>query len=193
MSVLFNQTNLAPGTSWISTINVGGGGGSNFPNGLTAGVVGGGGAVFGMSSMVANYNTSNNPSWIPVRLNYNPVNANINDVVGMLITYNPDTAGQTALFMGAYGTGEAVLGAVWEGYITMPLLLYGATIKMVSDNETFLYMDGNAGAIGNISTGVQFNSASNILNTITDPTKQYTADTTALFSTLKDLYPSCFL
>ena len=75
----------------------------------------------------------------------------------------------------------------------MPLELWGATIHSYSDNETFLYMDGKEGAIGSISTGVQLLSASNVFNTITDPTKQYTADTTALFSTLKSVYPDSFL
>ena len=39
MSVLFNQTNIAPGTSFVSTVSVGGG--SNFPQGIfTSSIVG---------------------------------------------------------------------------------------------------------------------------------------------------------
>ena len=215
MSIYHNQTNVAPGSLFpansnflagistpslvgISSINGvsytgGGGGGSNFPLGATIGTLNQGGFVFGLSSMTANYNTPNNPSpYLPVRLNYNPASASISDEVGMLITYNPDNAGQTALFLGARGTGEAVVGALWEGYITMPLKMYGATMTMESDNETFFFCDGNAGAIGTISTGVQMLSAQNIFSTITDPSKQYQADMTALLSTLKDQYPACF-
>lgn len=214
MSIYHNQTNISAGSLFpansnflagistpslvgISSINgvsyTGGGGGSNFPQGATIGTINQGGFVFGTSSMTTNYNTANNVgSYLPVRINYNPANVSLSDEVGMLITYNPDNAGQTALFLGARGTGEGVVGAVWEGYITMPLLMYGANITMVSDNETFLFCEGKAGAIGSISTGVQMLSASNIFNTITDPTKTYTADMTALWSTLQGLYPACF-
>ena len=153
MSVNTNQTNANANTSFFATAG-GGGGGSNFPTGATLGVAGLGGAVYGVSTMVANYNTTQNPSWIPFRYNYNPDTANINDQIAMVITYNPDNAGQNAVAIGARGDGTGFIGAVWEGYITMPLDIWGATIHAYSDNETFLFMDGKAGAQGTISTGV---------------------------------------
>lgn len=194
MSVNTNQTNANATTSFFAPASGGGGGGgSNFPNGATLGVAGSGGAVFGVSTMIQNQNFNIGNFYTPVRYNYNPPSANVNDQVAMVLTYNPQNAGQTAIALGAKGNGNAFVGAVWEGFITMPLELWGAAIHAYSDNETFLYMDGKAGAIGSISTGVQLLSADNILNTITDPTKQYTADTTALFSTLQSLYPDCFV
>lgn len=186
MSLLFNQTNLAPGTAFAT-----GGGGSNFPSGATLGVPNLGGSVFGVSSMVANYNTPTNPSWIPVRLNYNPATANLNDQVAMLITYNPDNAGQTAIALGAKGNGAAFVGSVWEGYITMPLEIWGATISLYSDNETFMYCDGKAGALGTVSTGVPFASSSNAFSSIVAPNGDL-ANMSALFSTFKSTYPTCF-
>jgi hypothetical protein len=143
--------------------------------------------------MTATLNTTeNNPLWYPVRYNLNPAQASQGGQVAMVLTYNPDDAGQVAVSVGAKSDGSAFIGAVWEGYITMPLDVWGAAINMYSDNETFMYMDGKAGAQGTISTGVEFVGAFNTLSSIRDPTKAYNADMTALLSTLKDVYPSCF-
>jgi hypothetical protein len=190
MSVLFNQTNVAPGTSFSGE---GGGGGSNFPNGLTTGTAGYGGLVIGLSTTTATLNTNqNNYFWNPVYYSLNPASSSQGGRIALKLTYNPDDAGQTGVEIGADSNGAGYIGAVWDGYISMPLEVWGATINMYSDNETFMFMDGKAGAIGSISTGVELLSAQNTFSTITDPTKQYTADMTALLSTLKSIYPDCF-
>ena len=104
-----------------------------------------------------------------------------------------DTGAVVSCVMGADGAaGTAFIGSEWPGYITMPMAIYGANITLQSDNETFFFLDGAAGAIGNISTGCEFVGGLNTLSSIRDPTKAYNADMTALLSTLKDLYPSCF-
>lgn len=87
--------------------------------------------------------------------------------------------------------GTAFIGSEWPGFITQPMSIYGATVQIESDNETFFYMDGNAGALGSISTGTPFISGSNAFSSITAPGGDK-ANMTALFSTLKALYPSNF-
>ena len=193
MSVYTNQTNANATKSYFAPISGGGGGGgSNFPGGATLGVPNLGGAVYGVSTMVTNFNSMYPGGFYDVaRYNYNPPNVNLNDQVAMVITYNPQSAGQTALALGAKGTGAAFVGAVWEGYITMPLDLWGQDINMYSDNETFFKMTGAAGAIGSISTGVGFLSGSNLFSSIRAPTGS-NANMTALLSTLQSTYPSCF-
>ena len=191
MSVNPNQTNANATTSFFAPAS-GGGGGSNFPGGATIGVAGTGGAVFGVSTMAVNFNSAVPGNFYsPVRYNYNPPTNNINDNVALVVTYNPQDAGQTAVAIGAKGNGAGYIGAVWEGFITMPLELWGATIHAYSDNETFLFMDGKAGAIGSISTGVGFLSGSNLFSSIRAPTGS-NANMTALLSTLQSVYPSCF-
>lgn len=190
MSIYFNQTNLTPGTAFNA--GGGGGGGSNFPQGLVAGVSGQGGAVFGVSTMTATLNTTaSNYAWYPQRFSLNPAQAAQGGLIGALYTFNPDDAGQTAVFVGAQSNGAGFIGAVWEGYISMPMEVWGATISLYSDNETFMYMDGKAGALGTISTGVPFISASNAMSSIVAPSGDR-ANMTALFSTLKTSYPACF-
>ena len=103
-----------------------------------------------------------------------------------------DTGAIVACVMGSDGTrGTAFVGSEWPGYITMPMSIYGATVQIESDNETFLYMDGNAGALGSISTGTPFISGSNFFSSITVPGGN-NANMNALFSTFKSLYPSNF-
>lgn len=186
MPVNPNFTNANAFTSFF------GSGGSNFPQGLTIGTPGSGGTVFGISSLTATLNTTaSNYFWAPVRYSLNPAQAAQGGQIGAFYTFNPDDAGQTALFVGARSNGDALVSAVWEGYISMPLQIAGATVQIVSDNETFLYMNGNAGALGNISTGTPFLSGSNLFSSITTPGGQR-ANMTALFSTLQSLYPSNF-
>ena len=102
-----------------------------------------------------------------------------------------DTGANYALILGATPT-TALISSEWPGYISMPLTIAGATISLVGDNETFLFLNANAGALGSISTGTPFLSGSNLFSSITDPTLAYKADMTALLSTFKDLYPACF-
>jgi len=104
-----------------------------------------------------------------------------------------DTGAVVSCVMGADGnTGTAFVGSEWPGFITMPMAIYGANITLQSDNETFFFLDGKAGAIGSISTGTEFIGGLNTLSSIRDPTRAHNANMTALLSTLQDLYPSCF-
>ena len=192
MSVNPNQTNANATTSFFLPAAGGGGAGSNFPQGLVAGVQNSGGAVYGVSSMTANlFTTASNYSWIPQRYSLNPASAAQGGLIGSLFTFDPQDAGQTAVFFGAKSNGAGFVSAIWEGYISMPLEIAGATVQIASDNETFLYMDGNAGALGSISTGTPFISGSNAFSSIVAPGGQQ-ANMTALFSTLQSLYPSNF-
>lgn len=190
MSVLFNQTNIAPGTAFATG---GGGGGSNFPSGATLGVANGGGAVYGTSNMSCFYNTSNtNNTWFPATYCLQPNTASLNDNMGIILRYDPLNAGQTALILGARGDGSAYLSGVWEGYISMPMEIAGANITFKGDSgETFLFMEGNAGALGSVSVGTYLLSSSNAMSSIQAPGGQK-ANMTALFSTLQSVYPACF-
>ena len=195
MAVNPNFTNANAFTSYFSS----GGGGGPVPDPLSVSTINSytvnTTALNAKTIATSNFVPSGTPNLIPID-NYMLVNSNSQGGrVSIRTSYDAnDTGAVVSCVMGSDGTlGTAFIGSEWPGYISMPMSIYGANINLKSDNETFFFLDGNAGAIGNISTGVTFNSASNVLNTITDPTKQYTADTTALFSTLKDLYPSCFL
>jgi len=143
--------------------------------------------------MTATLNTTeNNPLWYPVRYSLNPAQASQGGQVAMVLTYNPDDAGQVAVSVGARANGTGFIGAVWEGYITMPLDVWGQDITLYSDNETFFHCAGSAGALGSISTGVGMIAGSNQFSSIRDRSGAYNANTTALFSTLQSLYPTCF-
>jgi hypothetical protein len=54
-------------------------------------------------------------------------------------------------------------------------------------------MDGLEGRQGTISTGTAFISGSNEFSSITSADKVNTANMDALLSTLKSVYPDCFL
>lgn len=193
MSVLFNQTNIAPGNPFstgggggsnfpdgiftssivgLSSINGSAWGGvasgSNFPNGMTVGTINGGGCTFGTSNMTSIYNTANtNTTWFPATYVHQPNTASLNDLMGIILRYDPLNAGQTALILGSRGDGSAFLTGVWEGYISMPMSISGANISFEGDSgETFMFMEGLGGATGTVSTGVDFYSANNYLNTI---------------------------
>lgn len=146
----------------------GGGGGSNFPNGLTIGTSNAGGFTYGVSSMTSFLrNTTSNYSWFPIQLTLQPPSGSAGDTMGIILRYDPLDSGQTALVLGARADGSAYLTGVWEGYISMPMEIGGANITFVGDSgETFMFMEGNAGATGTVSTGVNFYSANNYLNAI---------------------------
>jgi hypothetical protein len=195
MSVNPNQTNANATTSFFAPASGGGGGGgSNFPNGAILGTSNGGGAVYGLSSMSCFYQTAQTGSnlWFPATYCLQPNNAALTDFMGIILRYDPLDAGQTALVLGSRGDGSAYLTGVWEGYISMPLEIAGATLSLVSDNETFMYMNGNAGALGTISTGTPFLSGSNLFSSIKAPNFASNANMSALLSTLATTYPACF-
>ena len=138
------------------------------------------------------YTTGANPTWNPMNFTLRPANASDKGTNFIQVTWDAvDTGANTALVAGADASG-AFIYSFWPGYITMPLTIGGQDVTIGSDNETFLYGQGKAGAIGNLSTGVEFLSAQNNLSSIQDPSQQYTANMTALLSTFKDLYPTCF-
>lgn len=146
-----------------------------------------------ISSISGTYNTTaTNAEYVPLNFTIRPDQASKGGIVYQILQYDAvDTGANYALLTGADNT-SGFITCVWPGFISMPLKISGATIEMLSDTETFLYGDGKAGALGTLSTGTPFLSASNTFSSITDPSKQYTADMTALFSTLQSLYPSCF-
>lgn len=178
MSVYFNQTNISPGTSFSS------GGGSNYT--LPANIM--------VSTITGQKNTTGvfNPTYNPINFTLRPDLAANKGTNYIQVTWDAvDTGANTALVAGADASG-AFIYSFWPGFVSMPLTLGGQDVTISSDNETFLFGEGKAGAIGSLSTGVQFLSAQNTMSSIQDPTKQYNADLTALLSTFKDLYPTCF-
>ena len=190
MSIYFNQTNITAGTPFSSG---GGSNTSNFHSGLTTGTAGQGGFVAGISSFNAELDTTaTGYSWIPQYFKFRPDQAVKGGLVANVIEWDAvDTGANLALVYGA-NTDTAFITSQWPGYISMPLDFSGANLTLRSDNETFMFCEGNAGGLGNISTGTPFISAYNNFSSIQDPTKAYTADMTALLSTFKDLYPGCF-
>jgi hypothetical protein len=147
-----------------------------------------------ISSITGTMNTTASPP------NYNPLFFTLRPDQGakggdVYATFNwdaVDTGANVACRIGA-NSQTAYIGAEWLGYITMPMAVYGATITMASDNETFFFMDGKEGRQGSISTGTSFISGSNQFSSITSSDGQNVADMDALLSTLKALYPNCFL
>ena len=101
-----------------------------------------------------------------------------------------DTGANYACVVGA-NNSYGFIGSIWPGYISMPFQIFGATVQIDSDNETFLFMDGNSGGLGTISTGTPFLSSSNAFSSIVSPAGDK-ANMSALLSTLKDVYPACF-
>lgn len=195
MSVNTNQTSANKTTSFFAPASGGGGGGSNFPTGITVGTSNSGGTVWQTSSFTSVLTTTaSNYDWAAGEFSLQPVSNTQGGNVRMRLTYDPLDAGQTALEFGAgdVAGGDAYIGAVWANYIAMPLKIWGATITMYSDNETFMFLDGKAGAIGSISTGVAFSSSESAFSSITASPVGDTANLSALFSTLKTQYPACF-
>lgn len=192
MATLFNQTNLAPGKSFAGS-NGGGGGGSNYPaNALFSTIAVQTSASIPATSFTLN-TTGSNVQMVPLNFTIRPDQATKGGQCYASFQFDAvDTGANYACVVGA-NNKFGFIGSVWPGFISMPFQVFGATVQIDSDNETFLFMDGKEGAQGTISTGVQFISNSNTLGYIQDPTKAYTADMTALLSTFKDLYPTCFV
>jgi len=135
--------------------------------------------------------TANDPQYNPISFTLRPDQATKGGSIQAVFQWDAvDTGANYATVVGARG-GTGFIGSIWPGYISMPFQIFGATVDVISDNETFFHCDGAEGAIGTISTGVNFISAENNLSSITDPSKQYTADMTALLSTFASLYPDC--
>lgn len=192
MSVNPNFTNANANTSFFAA--AGGGGGGSIPDPLNISTLNAV-AITSKTVSTSNYFPSTTPNLLSMD-NYMLVQNNSQGGRNSIRTTwdATDSGAVVSCVMGSDGTrGTAFIGSEWPGYITMPMTMYGANITLESDNETFFFMDGKSGAIGNISTGTQLLSASNIFNTITDPTKVYTADMTALLSTLAATYPACFI
>lgn len=188
MSVLFNQTNVAPGTSFAGS---GGGGGGGLPaNGAFS-------TLTVQSNTIAPtignilYTSTNNYQYKCLDYIHRPTQSAQGGQIYAQIQWDAvDTGANYGTVVGASGT-TGFIGTIWPGYISMPFQIFGATVDIISDNETFLHCDGKAGAIGSISTGTSFASSENFMSSIQD-TNGVTADLGALFSTLKDLYPTCF-
>lgn len=178
-----------PSQSWVTpnTALFGTGGSNSIPDPLSIST------LTNVYSITGTLNTTaSNVGYNPLKFTIRPDQASKGGQVWAQLEYDAvDTGANYALILGATNT-SALIASVWPGFISMPLTLTGANVSLASDNETFLFCDGKEGAVGTISTGTQLLSASNIFNTITDPTKTYTADMTALLSTLQSVYPDCF-
>jgi len=192
MAVNPNFTNANANTTYFAASG-GGGGGSNFPNGLTIGTSGAGGNIFNTSTLNATLNTTtSNQTWIAQQYNFRPDLATKGGGVRSIWNWDAvNTGANNALTIGSDSIG-AFVGAEWLGNIIMPIRMYGANISLISDNETFMFMDGKAGGLGSISTGTPFLSGSNLFSSITAPTATKTANMTALISTLAFTFPACF-
>ena len=185
MSALFNQTNIAPGTSFS-----GSGGGSNNPNPLFSTIAVAGTATVNRLSNVL-YTSTNNFAYNCLDFTLRPTQAAQNGTIYAQLQWDAvDTGANYGLIVGANNT-TGFIGTIWPGYITMPFQIFGATVDVISDNETFFHCDGKAGAIGSISTGTSFASSQNFMSSIQDLNGR-TANMEALFSTLSNVYPACF-
>ena len=135
--------------------------------------------------------TDTNVTYTPLSFTLRPDQASKGGGVQAIFQWDAvDTGANYATVVGAR-SDSGFIGTVWPGYISMPMEVFGATVSLVSDNETFLFCDGKEGAQGTISTGVSFLSSSNEFSSITTPLRD-TANMAALFSTLKSVYPDCF-
>ena len=190
MSVLFNQTNISPGLSFAGS-NGGGGGGSNYPANALFSTI----AVQGTASLPAVSFTSNttasNVNFVPLNFTIRPDQAVKGGQCYAQFQFDAvDTGANYACVVGG-NNSYGFIGSIWPGYISMPFQIFGATVQIDSDNETFLFMDGKAGALGTISTGTPFLSSSNAFSSIVSPAGDK-ANMSALLSTLKTVYPACF-
>jgi|688.fasta_scaffold07436_14 hypothetical protein len=150
--------------------------------------------IYNISSITGTMNTTDNePNYNSLFFTLRPDQAVKGGSVYATFNYDAvDTGANVACRVGA-NSQTAYIGAEWLGYITMPMAVYGATVTVASDNETFFYMDGLEGRQGTISTGTAFISGSNEFSSITSADKVNTANMDALLSTLKSVYPDCFL
>ena len=179
MSIYFNQTNIAPGTPFST-----GGGGSNF-NSISVSSISG---VYDISGKL--FTTQSNTYWNPIRFDMRPDEAVKGGSIELILNWDAiDTGANVACILGTNGS-TAYLTSAWLGQAGAPLTIASVNLSLKGDNETFLNCDADTGTM---TAGVPFISPTNNFSSITDPTKQYTADVTALFSTLASLYPSCFV
>ena len=190
MSALFNQTNISPGTSFAGS-NGGGGGGSNYPaNALFSTIAVQTSATIPTTSYVLN-TTGSNVQYAPLNYTLRPdQSVKGGQIYAQFQWDGVDTGANYATLVGA-NNNFGFIGTVWPGYISMPFQIFGATVQIDSDNETFLFCDGKAGALGTISTGTPFLSSSNAFSSIVSPAGDK-ANMSALLSTLKSVYPACF-
>ena len=189
MAVNPNFTNANAFTSFFSSA----GGGGPVPDPLNVSTIN---AVSINCKTVdtSNYFPSTTPNLLAVD-NYMLVQSNSQGGrISMRTSWDAtDSGAVVSCVMGSDGTrGTAFVGSEWPGFITMPMTIYGATVAVESDNETFFYMDGKAGALGSISTGTPFLSGSNFFSSITAPSFSQNANMNALLSTLASVYPACF-
>ena len=190
MAVNPNFTNANSKTSFFAAAGSGGGSVPDPLNISTLNAV----AINSKTVNTSNYFPSTSPNLLCLD-NYMLVQSNTQGGRNTIRTiYDAaDTGAVVSCVMGSDGTrGTAFIGSEWPGFITMPMTIYGATVAIESDNETFFYMDGKAGALGSISTGTPFLSGSNLFSSITAPTGP-TANMEALLSTLANVYPACFV
>lgn len=150
-------------------------------------------SIYNISSISGTFNTTdNNPTYNPLNFTIRPDQASKGGQIYQSLQYDAvDTGANYALITGA-NNSNAFITSVWPGYISMPLKISGASVEIASDNETFLYGDGAAGALGTLSTGTPFLSGSNLFSSIRDATGVYNADMRALFSSLQTSFPACF-
>lgn len=181
MSALFNQTNIAPGTSFATS-----GAPTSFSTLTVSSIVG----IQSLSN--TRFTSDSNVTWSPIWLNYRPALAAQGGAVNMILNWDAvDTGANNAIRVGA-DANSAFITSEWLGNIGAALRIQSVLLDLEGDNETFLRCDSQAGALGSISTGTPFLSASNAMSSIVAPGGQL-ADMTALFSTLKDVYPACFV
>ena len=181
MSIYFNQTNLTPGDSFAAQIEQQ----ANNVSTLTVSQL--------LCSTIRNSVATSqlNPIYTPIQFNLNPNLAAQGGSVQAIFNWDAaDTGYNVACVIGA-NSNNAFVGSQWLNYITTPLNIYGATITLESDNETFLFGNGNSGAIGTLSTGVPFLSAQNNMSSLNAPGTS-NANLGALLSTLQATYPACF-
>lgn len=150
-------------------------------------------AVQNINSIVGGSNTTeSNNFYFPLDFTFRPDQATKGGgILGRFIWDAVDTGANNALLFGATSS-NALIAATWPGQQAAALVITGETVNLASDNENFIFMDGKAGAIGSISTGVEFISGQNNLSSLTSPNLGRTANLDQLLSTFFGLYPGCF-
>jgi hypothetical protein len=129
---------------------------ATIPPDITVSSVRGNNIVISSFSTIYGYTTAVNPGRV-IEFDWNPSTGVGAGRAEFSISGKAQNAG--AVITNSMGVdlqgGFGYIGTVWDGYISMPLKMEGATIEIASDTETLLYCDGNT-TPGTLSTGVSF-------------------------------------
>lgn len=145
MSVLQNQTNANPTTSFFAAAGSGGGGGSNLAvNSLTVSTIGNQFSYLGAAS-----NT-----FRPIFFEqYAPIGSNMPKLEMKLRQRAADSGAVVSLTMGTnYKTGVSYINSAWDGYIPMPLTMSVQDLTIADETGTCMYVNNQITQVPQLST-----------------------------------------